>query len=128
MMQSIRTFVAGVRGLHPLWQVWLLIMMIVNGVLPFFYLAELAAIITLIGMFSGAFLGLVLVHLHGFTKLLGLMHLPWVPMIAAQIGLYPGFNSASNYSLWLTVAILITAISLVIDAIDVAAFFRTKKD
>lgn len=127
-MRSIRTFVAGVRGLHPLWQIWLLIMMVVNGILPFFFLPELAAIVTLFGMFSGAFLGLVLVHLHGFTKLLGLMHVPWVPMIAAQIGLYSGFNSASNYSLWLTAAILITAISLVIDAIDVAVFFKTKKD
>ena len=61
-------------------------------------------------------------------KAAGLMHVPWVPMIAAQIGLYSGFNSASNYSLWLTAATLITAISLVIDAIDVAVFFKTKKD
>lgn len=128
MMRDIRTFVTGVFGLHPFWQVWLLGMAIVNGILPLFFLPDLAAIVTLVGVFGGAILGLLLVRLQGFTKLLGLMHVPWIPMLATQIGLYPGFDSASYYSLWLTSTIVITGISLVIDVIDVAVFFRGRAD
>ena len=124
MMRDMRTFMSGVSGLHPVWQVWLLVMAIVNGVLPLLFLPDLAAIVTLVGVSSGAILGLLLVRLQGFTKLLGLMHVPWIPMLATQIGLYPGFDGASNYSLWLTSAIAVTAISLVIDVIDVVIFFR----
>ncbi len=127
-MRDIRTFITGVFGLHPIWQIWLLLMTIVNGVLPLVFLPDLAAIVTLVGVFSGAILGLLLVRLQGFTKLLGLMHVPWIPMLATQIGLYPGFDSANYYSIWLTSAIVITAISLVIDVIDVAIFFRSKDD
>jgi hypothetical protein len=128
MMRDIRTFLTGAFGLHPIWQVWLLLMAIVNGVVPLFFLPDLAAIVTLVGVFSGAILGLLLVRLQGFTKLLGLMHVPWIPMLATQIGLYPGFDSASYYSMWLTSAIVITTISLVIDVIDVVIFFRARDD
>ena len=128
MMRDIRTFLTGAFGLHPIWQVWLLLMAIVNGVVPLFFLPDLAAIVTLVGVFSGAILGLLLVRLQGFTKLLGLMHVPWIPMLATQIGLYPGFDSSSYYSMWLTSAIVITTISLVIDVIDVVIFFRARDD
>ncbi len=123
-MRDFRTFMTGVFALHPMWQVWLLAMSVVNGVLPLLFLPDLAAIVTLVGVFSGAILGLLLVRLQGFTKLLGLMHVPWIPMLATQIGLYPGFDGASYYSLWLTSAIVITAVSLVIDVIDVVIYFR----
>ncbi len=124
MMQDIRTFMSGVFGLHPIWQVWLLLMAVVNGVMPLLFLPDLAAVVTLAGVISGAILGLLLVRLQGFTKLLGLMHVPWIPMLTTQIWLYPGFDSASDYSMWLTSAIAVTAISLVIDVVDVTIFFR----
>ena len=124
MIEDMKQFNAGVRSLHPLWQLWVLGLLMVNGIMPMFFIGELAAVVTLAGMVSGGLLGLILVRLHGFTKLLGLIHLPWVPMLAAQVGLHPGFDGNDPYSLWLSVSIVLTALSLLIDSIDVAAYLR----
>ena len=112
MIEDMKQFNAGVRSLHPLWQLWVVGLLMVNGVAPMFFIGELAAVVTLAGMVSGGLLGLILVRLHGFTKLLGLMHLPWVPMLAAQVGLYPGFDGNDPYSLWLSLSVVVTALSL----------------
>lgn len=128
MLEAHRRFMAGMRTLHPVWQLWVMILMLVNGIAPFFFLPDFVAIMMIAGTFSGAALGMVLVSATGFSKLLGLMHMPWVPMLVAQLWLYPGFDPASRYSLWLTAAIAVTMISLMIDAVDVRAWFRQRAE
>ena len=124
MIEDMKRFNAGIRGLHPLWQLWVMGMLLVNGIAPMVFIDELAAVVTLVGLLSAGFLGLIIVRLHGFTKIIGLMHLPWVPMLAAQIGLHPGFGNLDAYALWLSTSIAVTALSLLIDGADVAAYLK----
>ena len=72
-----------------------------------------------------AILGLVLTHIHGFSKVLGLMHAPWIPMIAVQVASHPGFGANDAYVIWLTAAILISTVCVIVDVIDVVTFLRS---
>lgn len=125
MLKETRELAAGVMALHPAWRIWAAGLVAVNGVAPLFFLPRLTAVVTLVAGMTAFLLGLVLVRVHGYTKLLGLMHAPWVPMLAASIYLYPGADAMSVYKAWLTTSIGLTVGSLVIDATDVFRFLKS---
>ena len=124
MLSAIRTFMRGVFSLHPLWQIWVNGLVVVNGLWPLFFVPETATVVTIVGLLTGAALGFVLTHLHGFSKVLGLMHAPWVPMVVTQVMLHPGFAVVDHYVIWLTTSIVISVVSLLIDVCDVIVFLR----
>ena len=124
MLQETRELVVGAWALHPLWRVWMGALVLVNGVAPLFFLPRLTAVITLAAGVAAFTLALVLIRLHGYSKLLGVIHAPWVPMLAASIYLYPGADAMSNYKLWLTASIVLTIGSLIIDASDVCRYLK----
>ncbi len=124
MLKETRILTAGVLALHPVWRIWMAALVAVNGVAPLFFLPRLTAAVTLVAGLTSFALGLVLVRLHGYSKLLGLMHAPWVPMLACSVYLYPGADAMSVYKVWLTASIVLTIGSLAIDAIDVSRFLK----
>lgn len=125
MLKEMRELSAGMMALHPAWRIWIVALIGTDGVAPLFFLPRLTAVVTLVAGMTAFLLGLVLVRVHGYTKLLGLMHAPWVPMLAASIYLYPGADAMSIYKAWLTASIGLTIGSLVIDAIDVFRFLKS---
>ena len=125
MLKQSRELAAGVMALPPAWQGWVAALVVVNGVAPLFFLPRLTAVVTLVAGITAFLMGLVLVRLYGYTKLLGLMHAPWAPMLAVSIYLYPGADDISAYKVWLTASIVLTTVSLAIDATDVVKFLKT---
>jgi hypothetical protein len=97
----------------------------VNGVAPLFFLPRLTAVVTLVASFTAFSLALVLIRLHGYSKLLGVIHAPWVPMLATSIYLYPGADAMDGYKAWLSASIVLTIGSLVIDVTDVYRFLKS---
>jgi hypothetical protein len=125
MLKEMRELTAGALALHPVWWIWMAALVAVNGVAPLFFLPRLTAVVTLAAGVAAFSLGLVLVRLHGYSKLLGVMHAPWVPMLAASIYLYPAADAMSLYKAWLTASSLLTIGSLVIDVTEVYRFLRS---
>lgn len=125
MLKETKDLVAGALALHPVWWIWMAALVAVNGVAPLFFLPRLTAVVTLVASLTAFSLALVLIRLHGYSKLLGVIHAPWVPMLAASIYLYPGADAMSVYKMWLTASIVLTIGSLVIDATDVLRFLRS---
>ena len=117
-------FMAGVRRMPIFWQLWLALLMLINGVGPLFFLNETVAILTLVGVLSGGLIGMVLCETHGFTKILGVMHGPWVVVLALQLIVLKDGMPEGNYGKWLVASAVVTFLSLVIDVIDVAAYVR----
>ena len=105
----------------------MVLLVAVNAVVPWLFLPRLPAVVTLVATFTALPAALVLVRVEGgFTKLVGLIHTPWVPMLATSLWLYPWNGELDAYKLWLTLSIAMTTISLVIDATDVYRFLRSK--
>ncbi len=117
-------FMSGVLKMPFVWQVWIFILVLVNGVGPLFFLSESVALVTLSAMIVGGITGEVLTRVQGFTKLLGLMHVSWVPMLVLQIWVLLIENPTGMFAFWLFISALVTITSLIIDIIDVIKYLR----
>lgn len=125
MKEALREFLRGAWALGPGWRIWMVLLLAANAVAPWFFLPELTAIVTLVATASALPVALVLVHIQGkFTKLVGMIHAPWVPMLAVSLCRYPWSGQFDSYKIWLSSSILLSTISLAIDIADVRQFIR----
>lgn len=104
------------------WQLWVLLLVVVNAGVPLFFLGRPEARLALITLMVAALIMSVVTRYAGFTRLLGLGHFVWFPLLAylwTRLGDIPpqGF-----YGLWLRVLMAVNAASLVIDVTDVARY------
>ena len=120
-------FMAGVRKMPVFWQLWLLVLMVINGVGPLFFLNKSVSIVAIVAVLSGGAIGMVLCEAHGFTKLLGVMHGPWVALFALQLIVLGNGVPEGGFGKWLVASTFVTFISLLIDMIDVASYLRGNK-
>lgn len=69
-----------------------------------------------------------LTALSGFTRLLGLGHLFWIPLLWFLWISLDGMPSDTFFGLWLRVLITLNALSLLIDAADVIRYIAGKRE
>ncbi|MFQ5991916.1 MAG: hypothetical protein ACE5NA_05710, partial [Nitrospiraceae bacterium] len=104
------------------WQVWLLVLVTANFVAPLLWLDRPEAQFTLAAAIGGLVLMTMLTGLTGFTRLVGLGHLPWIPLL---IYLWTRLDQApaeDPFGMWIRSVIVLNAVSLLIDAVDVGRF------
>ena len=77
LAKAFQTFSVGLHSIQWYWMLWIYLLVLVNGIIPIFFLPQFTSIIVLVSAFVGFAIGLVLTHALGFTKILGLMHFPW---------------------------------------------------
>ena len=109
---------------QPAWLlVWLSIVVVVNMFGLVFIDHIIAEWIVGIFLFQSVIM-MLLYSYYGYEKILGLSHIFWIPLlgyILLNISSYDG-----NILYYLSVLLLINAISLVIDSIDVFTYFKQK--
>ncbi len=127
MFKAMKDFYQGIRNLHIGWQVWILIMGVVNFLIPAFYFYKLEAQLSIATMLAGMIIGLILVKIQGFTKLLGWMHVLWIPLVAFFIFRMELFPITNFYGLWIRILVVINGTSLIIDTMDVIQFYKKKR-
>ena len=123
-MKSLGRFLRGVLRSPMGVKLWLLVLMIVNMIVPLVYFDHLEAHIVLITFFAGFILLVLLTGRFGFTRILGLGHIFWIPLVIyliCRIGSYP---ATEVYGLWMRSVIILNSISLVIDITDVVRYIR----
>jgi hypothetical protein len=115
MRNPLRLFIELIQ--QPLWvSLWVLFLMLVNMASLAFWQEAVAQLI-LMTFLASAMLMMGLYSRYGFTKILGLGHFPWVPMLAYIVMQLPG--AAAVFKCYLLVLSASIAISLVFDAHDV---------
>ncbi len=101
------------------WRLWLLILVALNALAPMFFLPRVEAVATLGAMVLSMGLMTLLTHWSGFSRLLGLGHIAWIPLLIflwTQLGSGP---ASDLFGLWIRAVMVLDAVSLVIDASDV---------
>jgi hypothetical protein len=64
----------------------------------------------------------------GFIRLLGVTHLPWVPMLAWMVSSLDALPEQDGaFRIWLITLIVTNGVSLVIDAFDATRFIRGER-
>ena len=116
-------FTSGLRKLHPLWQVWVLMLLLVNGIAPLAFLETIEAKVVLVTFLFAAIVQMTMFRIFGFVRLLGLGHiLPWAPMVVWLWTRLPPTGAAGAFGKWLLLVIALDTLSLVIDFVDVVRY------
>ena len=118
-MNAFLHFNQGILGMPTPWQLWLLVLVAFNALAPMFFLPRVEASATLGAFVVSVGLMTLLTHWTGFSRLLGLGHVFWVPL---SFFLWTRLGSAHTdepFGLWIRGVIALNAISLLLDAGDV---------
>ncbi len=118
-MQGFIKFNKGVLRMSWPVKIWLLVLVAANAVAPLFFLQRLEAQAVFAAMMIGAMLMSLLTARFGFSRILGLGHILWIPLLgwpAFRLGQIPADDA---FGLWIRGVIVVNALSLVIDGVDV---------
>ena len=125
MGEVVRAFVKFNKGIMrmPLpWRLWLVLLVTANMVVPLFFLDRLEAQVVLAAILASLVLFTILTAFAGFTRLLGLGHAPWVPLIWFLWTRLGDIPPDSFYGIWIRAVIALNAASLIIDVVDVIRY------
>ncbi len=123
MRNPLRFFIELIQ--QPVWvSLWVLVLMLVNMASLAFWREAVAQLI-LMNFLASAMLMMGLYARFGFTKILGLGHVPWIPLLAYVVTQIPA--AEASFKRYLLVLSVSMAISLALDTIDVWKYFRNQK-
>ncbi len=121
-MRGFIKFNKGVMRSPVAIKLWLAVLVAANLVGPLFFLSRIEAQIILGTFLLGACLMSVLTARFGFTRLLGLGHVLWFPMLGwlwFRLGLIPPDDP---FGLWIRGVMCLNGLSLIMDVVDVVRF------
>ena len=109
-------------------RLWLMLLVSINMVVPLFFLDRLEAQVVLGALLASMIFMLIITARTGFTRLLGLGHILWLPLLFflwAQLGQLPAVDFFGN---WVRALMVVNAASLVIDSIDVIRYIAGDRE
>jgi hypothetical protein len=104
--------------------IWVFALMVVNAASVVFWSEPLAKLIFVTFMIS-AMLMMALYSRFGFEKILGLGHVPWIPLLLYMLAQLPTADGA--FKSYLIILSICLVISLVFDVIDVWKYFAGRR-
>ncbi len=127
-MQAFIKFNKGIMKMPVPWQLWLVLLLTVNLVVPLFFLDRLEAQVIVGALLASALLMTILTGVSGFNRLLGLGHIFWIPLIYflwMRLGQIPADDF---FGIWVRALMALNVASLVIDLIDVARYIAGDRE
>ena len=121
-MDGFLEFNRGLMQMPIHWQLWMMLLIAVNLVIPLFFLRHIEARYALGAVILSMVLFSLLTAQFGFTRILGLGHLPWVPLLLYLWKRLDRIPSGDLFGIWIRTLIGLNAISLLIDAVDVTRY------
>ena len=103
-------------------KVWLVTLVSANAVAPLFFLQHIEAQMVLAAMLMSATLMSALTARFGFTRIMGLGHILWIPLIGWLVFRLGDIPAHDAFGLWIRGVMLLNAVSLVIDTVDVVRY------
>ncbi len=123
-MHAFMRFNQGLLGMSLHLQAWVLLLISVNLVTPFFFLEHAEAQAVLAAGALGMVLMTALTARFGFSRIIGLGHIAWVPLLGFLWSHLPDIPATDAFGIWLRAVIVLDATSLVLDAVDAVRFAR----
>ena len=127
-MRAFIKFNKGIMKMPIQWRLWLMLLMVVNLVVPLFYLNRLEAQVVLAVILASAMLMTMLTASSGFTRLLGLGHILWFPLLYFLWIRLDQIPASDFFGIWIRILMTLNAVSLVIDTIDVTRYIAGDRE
>ena len=123
-MHAFKRFNQGLLALPLHLRAWVLLLIGVNLVTPFFFLEHVEAQAVLAAGALGMVLMTALTARFGFSRIIGLGHIAWVPLLGFLWSQLPDIPATEAFGIWLRAVIVLDVTSLVLDAVDAVRFAR----
>ncbi len=123
-MRAFMRFNQGLLAMPLPWRGWVLLLIGANILAPLYFLERMEAQVVLAAGMLGMGLMTALTARFGFSRIIGMGHIAWVPLLGFLWSQLPDVPATDSFGLWLRAVIVLDATSLVIDAIDATRFFR----
>ncbi len=121
-MLAFKRFNQGLLALPLHLRAWMLLLISVNIISPFFFLEHVEAQLVLAAGALGMVLMSGLTARFGYSRIIGVGHIAWVPLLGFLWIQLPDVPATDAFGLWLRAVIVLDAISLAFDAVDVVRF------
>ena len=124
-LQAFFRLNSGISRIPPFWYWFIQGLVVLNGIIPLFFLRQPVARWVLGSFVVGVLLMTWLTQRFDFSRILGLAHIAWIPgylMTWQTVGQYP---AGSAIGLW--VLLVINTITLLFDAWDVIRWVRGER-
>ena len=121
-MKSFFRFNKGMIRMPIHWRFWLLLLVTANVAIPVLYVGRAEAQLVLVAMVINMMLMIWLTRLTGFSRLLGLGHLPWFLLLYFLWTRLDQIPADDFFGVWIRTLMVLNALSLIIDTVDVARY------
>ncbi len=108
-------------------RLWMLLLVSANLILPVIYFQQSEARIVLLTFLASFLLMVLITGTTGFTRLVGLGHIFWVPLVLFLVSRLDSIPATDAYGIWIRSVIALNTISLVLDAVDAVRFARGER-
>ena len=126
-MRAFIRFNQGILTMPIHWKLWLGILVGANFVAPLCFIETVEAKAVIGAFLVGTGLMTFLTARFGFSRILGLGHVAWIPLLAFLLPRCADIPAEDSFGIWLRVLIVLNSASLVIDAIDVVRYVRGER-
>lgn len=126
-MRAFIKFNKGVMGMPWPWQLWLMLLVVANLVVPLFFLNRLEAQVVVGALLASMVLMMVVTAVSGFTRLLGLGHIPWIPLLYFLWARIDQIPTDDFFGVWIRGLMVLNAVSLLIDVVDVGRYISGER-
>ena len=126
-MKAFIKFNKGMLKMPLHWQLWLMLLITANVVTPLFFLHHVESLVVLGTILASMTLMTVLTARFGFTRIVGLGHILWIPMLAFLFTRLGDIPASDAFGIWIRALFVLNGISLVIDAADVIRYIAGER-
>ncbi len=127
-MKAFIRFNKGVMRMPFYWQLWLLLLVAANLAISLFFVGRFEAQMVLGAMGVNVILMTLLTGLTGFSRLLGLGHYPWFPLLYFLWNRLDRIPANDFFGIWIRVLMVLNALSLIVDTIDTARYVAGERE
>ena len=126
-MRAFIEFNKGIMKMPLPWRLWLMLLVTMNLAVPLFFLDRREAQFILGALLVSMALMTILTAKFGFTRILGLGHILWLPLVFFLWLRLSHIPADDFFGFWIRVVLILNTASLVLDAVDVTRYIRGDK-
>ncbi len=108
-------------------RLWVGLMVIFNMIIPLFFLERLEAQVVLAAIMASMALMTLITATTGFSRLLGLGHIFWVPLLFFLWTHLDQIPPNDGFGVWIRSLMVINAASLILDGVDVFRYLAGER-
>lgn len=118
----------GLSKMPRKWKPWLFALLTANMIAPWFFITHVEAqIVFIVALLNGATF-VALTAMTGFSRLLGLGHLWWIPLVIYLGGRADLYPVDTPIGIWIRAVIVLDCLSMVLDAINVYLYIKGDRE